>query len=299
MVESVVSVRDVWKSYDEVQAVRGLSFEVHRGEVFGLLGPNGSGKTTTIRMIVDILKPDAGTIAVLGGPVTPARSERLGYLPEERGLYQRLKVREVLMFLASLKGLERHVAARRTEKYLDRVELLGSMNRRMRELSRGMQQKVQIVATVLHEPDFLIMDEPFSGLDPVNRSIVIELFLELARAGSTVVLSTHQMDQVEALCSRVLLINRGQEALSGPVREIKLRFADDSLLVRADADWSAQEEVATVADEGDLKRVTLKPGISPEEFVRRLAGRGARIEHFQRRLPSLDEIYIKTVRGAP
>jgi ABC-2 type transport system ATP-binding protein len=297
-VEPLLTVQAVRKSYDGLRAVDGLSFHVAPGEIFGLLGPNGSGKTTTIRMIVDIIKPDEGAIALFGGAMTPASAARLGYLPEDRGLYQRLRVGEVLVFLGMLKGLERHVARRRAEMYLDRVELLGSIRQRMRELSKGMQQKVQIVAAVMHEPDFLIMDEPFSGLDPVNRVLIIELIHELARRGAAVIFSTHQMDQVEALCSRVLLINQGREALSGGVAQIRRDHADDSVLIRADVDWAGRPEVESAADEGQLKRIRLRPGTSPEEFVGRLAAAGVRIEHFERRLPSLDEIYIQTMRAA-
>ena len=297
MGEPVVKVSGVRKSYDDVQAVRELSFQVEPGEVLGLLGPNGSGKTTTIRMIVDIIKPDAGEIRVFGGPMGPDKADRIGYLPEERGLYQRLKVRDVLVFMGMLKGLPRHVARVRTEKYLDRVRLLGSMNQKMRELSRGMQQKVQIVATLMHEPQIVILDEPFSGLDPLNRELIVELIREFAARGAAVALSTHQMDQVEALCTRVLLINKGAEALAGDVRSIRRDYADDSLLVAADTDLAAHADVAAAAPEGELMRVTLREGISAEEFVRRLAASGVRIEHFQRRLPSLDEIYIRVVRS--
>lgn len=298
MTDGVVRVAGVRKSYDEVQAVAGLSFAVERGEIFGLLGPNGSGKTTTIRMIVDIIRPDEGEIRVFGAPMGPASSGRLGYLPEDRGLYQRLRVGEVLTFLGMLKGLPRHLARHRAEAYLDRVELLGVVKQRMRELSRGMQQKVQIVATIMHEPDLVIMDEPFTGLDPVNRVLIIELIRELAARGASVIFSTHQMDQVEALCSRVILINKGREALSGGVEQVRRAHADDSILVKADADLGRMAEVAAMSDEGPFKRLVLRDGVSPEAFVTRLAASGVRLDHFQRRLPSLEEIYIKTIKGA-
>ncbi len=196
----VLEVQDVRKAYGPKIAVEGVSFSVEKGQVLGLLGPNGAGKTSLIRMIMDIIRPDSGEIKIFGETLSPGLKHRLGYLPEERGLYQKQKVFDVLVFLGQLKGLPHHVATVRTERYLDRVGLLEVKKKRMRELSRGMQQKVQIAAVLLHEPELLILDEPFSGLDPINRSLIIEIMKELSGKGTTLILSTHLMDQVQALC---------------------------------------------------------------------------------------------------
>src|SRR5881394_660731 len=237
-----LEVRGVTKAYGTKVAVDGASFSVDRGEIFGLLGPNGAGKSSLIRMIMDILRPDSGEIRVLDAP--PGVHSRVGYLPEERGLYQRQRVGDILQFLGELKGLERHVAVRRVDQYLDRVGLLETKRKRMRELSKGMQQKVQIAAVLLSEPELMILDEPFEGLDPVNRVLINDLMKEFAAKGATIVLSSHRMDQVEEMCRSVFLINQGKGVLSGEVREIKQRFADNSVLLETDRDIAAHPAVA-------------------------------------------------------
>ncbi len=288
--------RAVVKAYGPKLAVDSISLRVERGEIFGLLGPNGAGKSTLLRMAMDIIKPDSGEVRVLGEYISPALKERIGYLPEERGLYQRQRVGEILTFLGELKGLPRHVAARRTDAYLDRVGLLESKNKKMRELSKGMQQKVQIAAVLLTEPDLVVLDEPFEGLDPVNRTLVTDLMKETAARGAATILSSHRMEQVEAMCRHVFLINLGREVLSGEVRSIKERFADSAVIVEADRDPSGRPEVERAVQEGPAARLWLSEGSTPDAFLSALLADGYRIRRFERALPSLDEIFVKAVR---
>jgi ABC-2 type transport system ATP-binding protein len=290
-----LEVHGVTKAYGTKVAVDSATFSVGRGEIFGLLGPNGAGKSSLIRMIMDILRPDSGEIRVLDAP--PGVNARVGYLPEERGLYQRQRVGDVLQFLGELKGLERHVAVRRVEQYLDRVGLLETKKKRMRELSKGMQQKVQIAAVLLAEPELMILDEPFEGLDPVNRVLVTDLMREFAAKGATIVLSSHRMDQVEEMCRSVFLINQGKGVLSGEVREIKERFADNSVFLECDRDISAHPAVARSEAKGTAVRIWLKEGESPEKFLAGLLADGAKISRYQRALPSMDEVFVRVVKA--
>src|SRR5262245_46848794 len=258
-----LEVRGVTKAYGTKVAVDAATFSVERGEIFGLLGPNGAGKSSLIRMIMDILRPDAGDIRVLDA--APGVNERVAYLPEERGLYQRQRVGDILLFLGELKGLERHVAERRVDQYLDRVGLLETKKKRMRELSKGMQQKVQIAAVLLPEPQLMILDEPFEGLDPVNRVLITDLMKEFAGKGATIVLSSHRMAQVEEMCPSAFLVNKGKGVLSGEVPGIKPRFADNSVYIECDRDVPARPEVARVDKKGDAVRLWLKDAESPEK----------------------------------
>ena len=291
-----LEILGVTKAYDKKVAVDGISFSVEPGEIFGLLGPNGAGKSTLIRMVMDILRPDTGEIRILGQAISPAVKERVGYLPEERGLYQRQRVGEVLQFLGELKGLPRHVAAQRVDSTLDRVGLLDAKQKRMRQLSKGMQQKVQIAAVLLSEPELLILDEPFEGLDPVNRVLVTDLMKERSAKGSAIVLSSHRMDQVEAMCRKVFLIDRGKEVLSGEVRAIKERFADATVLLECDRDVASRPEVERSIPEGAGVRLVLKPHARPEKLLASLLAEGATVRRFERALPSLDEIFVRVVR---
>ena len=293
-----LEVEKVVKLYGLKRAADGVSFTVEPGEVFGLLGPNGAGKTTLIRMIMDIIRPDEGRIRALGVPVTTDVKDRLAYLPEERGLYQKQRVADVLIFLGELKGLPHHIARRRTEEYLDRVGLLEARRKKMRELSKGMQQKVQIAAVLLHEPALVILDEPFVGLDPANRALVIDLLKQTAARGAAVILSTHLMEQVEALCSRILLIHEGREVLSGGVREVKERHADRSVLIETDAPLDGRPDIERASPAGNgLTRVSLK--VPPEKFLASLVAEGRTIRHFERALPSLEEIFLKATGAKP
>ncbi len=289
--------RSVTKAFGSRVAVDAASFSVERGEIFGLLGPNGAGKSTLLRMGMDILRPDSGEVLVLGQAAAPALKERVGYLPEERGLYQRQRVGEVLQFFGELKGLDRHVASRRAEAYLDRVGLLETRKKRMRELSKGMQQKVQVAAVLLSEPELLVLDEPFEGLDPVNRILVTDLMKETAARGAAIILSSHRMDQVEAMCRHVFLIHRGREVLSGEVRAIRERFADSAVVLEADRDASGRPEVERAEADGPAVRLWLRESASPEALLAALLAEGVKVRRFERALPSLDDIFVKAVRS--
>ncbi len=233
-----VSVSHLSKSFGAVRAVEDVSFEVFPGEIFGLLGPNGAGKTTSIRMMLDIFKAERGEISVLGGKMDEAKKNRIGYLPEERGMYKDLKLEPTLIFLARLKGLSEAEAKRRLPDWLKRLDLYDHRYKKVQELSKGMQQKAQVIATLLHEPDLIVIDEPFSGLDPVNTRLVEDIIREQQAAGKTIIMSTHQMHQVEALCSRIALIDKGRTVLYGEVDQIKRNFAGNAVTITGQGDFT-------------------------------------------------------------
>jgi len=289
-----LEVRDISKTYATVRAVDNLSFEVYEGEIFGLLGPNGAGKTTTIRAIMDIFKPDEGTVRVLGQPPNAAKGH-IGYLPEERGLYRDLKVLDVLVYLAELKGTPRPVARRRALAWLERVELADWANRKVKDLSRGMQQKLQFVASLIHEPKLLILDEPFQGLDPVNVDLLKGLIRELQAEGKTVVLSTHQMNLVEALCDRILLINHGQAVLYGPLDEIKRRYAPHTVRLRTPVALDVLPGVTRMERRDDVLTLTLGD-TTPQTLLRVLVERNVPVEAFEVATVPLEEIFIAVVK---
>ncbi len=280
-------------------AVRDVSFEVHSGEIFGLLGPNGAGKTTSIRMILDIYKPDKGTINVLGsGPMTEAKKERVGYLPEERGLYKDMKVEEVVLYLAELKGLSRSVAKKRATDFFDRMGLAGDKHKKVSEFSKGMQQKVQIITTLIHEPELIIIDEPFSGLDPVNTRMVQDMLLEEHRKGTTIVMSTHQMYQVEEMCDRIVLINKGDSVLYGGVDDIRRQYADNAVRVTAQGEFPRLDGVMETSRKGNSRTLSLPKEMSTQMLLAQLAGApNLTIESFELALPTMDDIFVKVVSG--
>jgi ABC-2 type transport system ATP-binding protein len=290
----VLDVRGVRKRYGDVVAVDDISFEVKAGEIFGLLGPNGAGKTSLIRMIVDILRPDAGSIRVFGQTMAASLQGRIGYLPEERGLYQHHTVGEVLRFLAELKGLTRADAKARGRAFLERVELGHAVDKQMRDLSKGMQQKLLLAAVMQHDPELLIVDEPFIGLDPINRQLVIGLLREAVARGAAVILSTHLMDHVEALCERAIVLHRGKTLLAGTVREIRQTFPETGVLLETDKELDGFPGVAT--RQGNV--VTLLPGTRPEDFLAQVLATGAEVTRFERLIPTLDEVFVRAVRGA-
>lgn len=297
---SSVSISSVSKKFGSVQAVDRVSLEVHPGEIFGLLGPNGAGKTTTIRMMLDIFKPDSGRIEVLGGPLTIAKKRRIGYLPEERGLYKDLPVEQTLVFLATLKGLSEKEARHRLQGWLKRFDLYDHRQKKVQELSKGMQQKAQLIATLLHDPDLLVIDEPFSGLDPVNTRLVKEIIQEQRQAGKTIIMCTHQMYQVEALCSRIVLINQGRAVLYGEVAEIRRRHAGSAVLVSGQGDFTHLPGVLNAARQNGDWRLALQPGTNPQQLFRSLAEReNLRVDRFEVATPSLDDIFVAVVQGQP
>ncbi len=297
---SAVSVQNVTKRYGNFTAVDDLSFDVRRGEIFSLLGPNGAGKTTTIRMILDILKPDTGKITVLGGPINDRTKERIGYLPEERGLYRNVPVIDVLTYLGQLKGLSRHDAQTRATELLKRVELGDNIKSKVSELSKGMQQKVQIIATVLHRPDLIIIDEPFAGLDPVNTQLIKDMLYDLNKEGVTIVMSTHQMHQIEEMADRLLMVNHGHRVLYGSVQDVRERFAENAVVVEGEGDWAALQGVASVEvnDGGRGVVLHLADGTTPDDIMQLIASSpNYRIRRFELAVPSLNEIFIQVAGG--
>ena len=288
----------VGKSFDEFVAVQDLSLQVRRGRIFGLLGPNGAGKTTTIRMIVGITAPDGGRIELFGQGLTAALRDRIGYLPEERGLYKKMKVGEQLRFFGELKGMSARAAERASDQWLERLKLADWKLKKTDELSKGMQQKVQFVAAVLHDPDLLILDEPFSGLDPVSVETVKAAVVELQQAGKTIILSTHLMEQAEQLCTDICLINRAHKVLGGSLREVKASYGRNTVALRAegaDAVLADAALVAAVKRHSDEVEVMLADGADAQELLRQLIAAGARVMKFEQIEPSLNDIFIERV----
>lgn len=291
----VIEVRNIVKKYGEFVAVKGLSFEVNRGEIFGLLGPNGAGKTTTIRILMDLFKPDEGEVKILGQKPFEVK-EKVGYLPEERGLYQGLRVLETLIYFAQLKGVPGPSAKERAIKLLEKVDLLDRARSRVKELSKGMQQKLQFIASIVHNPELVLLDEPFQGLDPVNVDLIKGLIRELREEGKTIVLSSHQMNLVEALCDRILLINRGERVLYGPLRDIKKQFAPNSVLVKSPHLPPSIPGVATMERKGDAFLLTLTGELSPQNVLKALIEAGVEIEAFEVAPVPLEDIFVKVVK---
>ena len=296
-----VRINNLSKRYGQVLAVDSLSFEVRQGEIFGLLGPNGAGKTTTIRMMMDIIKPDSGSIEVMGQPPSVRMMERIGYMPEERGLYPDLTLLECLVYLAELKGMPRAKARARALKLLRRVELDRHYNHKVKALSKGMQQKVQFLVTLMHDPQLVILDEPFQGLDPVNTELIKAMIVELRHQGTAVIMSSHLMNQVEQMCDRILLVDHGQAKLYGPLQEIKARYGRHTLLV----DLGNSEEfptdlpgVARVDRQGNRYEVLLLENATPPAVLEQLLSRRHSITRFEVGNMPLDQIFISVVGHA-
>lgn len=298
--EHVIQVDGVTKAYGKHIAVDDLSFEVRRGEIFAFLGPNGAGKTTTMRMILDILKPDSGRISVLGGPITESAKQKIGYMPEERGLYRNVPLLDLLTYLGSLKGMSTTDAKQRATKLLEQVDLGEYTKKKVSELSRGMQQKVQFVTTILHRPDLIIVDEPFSGLDPVNTQVLKDMVFDLSDQGTTVLMSTHMMHQVEEMGDRLLMIDHGKRMLYGRVQEVRDRFAHNAVVVEGEGDWSAIPgvEAVQVDETGREHTLTLAEGVTSDDIMQALAASpDHHVRSFSLAVPSLTEIFIEVVGG--
>jgi ABC-2 type transport system ATP-binding protein len=292
----MLEVRDVTKSYDGRAVVNQVSFEVQPGEIFALLGPNGAGKTTLIRMITDILRPDSGTITLDGHSVATGDRARIAYLPEERGLYRKVKVTEALAYYGELKGLGRAAARSEAVRLLQRVELGEWADKEVQALSKGMQQKVQLCTALIGDPRLLILDEPFSGLDPLNVQLFEEVLNERRAAGSTVLLSTHQMNKVEQLCDRALMINRGHMVLYGAVRDLRRSYADHAVLVRMATAPPRVAGVESASPHDGGYKLTLSPGVTSGQVLRALLDAGAEVESFERAALPLEDIFVKVVR---
>jgi ABC-2 type transport system ATP-binding protein len=294
-----VILTGVCKQFDSFKAVDSVSLGIERGTIYGLLGPNGAGKTTTIRMILRIILPDSGTVEVLGGAPGKVDKDKIGYLPEERGLYRRMKVIDLLTFLGEVKSMSRRDARKKAGAWLERVGLADAGQKKVEELSKGMQQKVQFVGTVLHDPDLVILDEPFSGLDPVNVNVLTDIILEFNRKGHTIVFSTHVMDQVEKLCREICLIDKGQKLLDGKLADIKKRYGHNTVTVRFHGDGSFLKtlpEVASASDHGNELFLRLKDGADPGRVLSAAAERLA-VQKFEIAEPSIHDIFVEQVTG--
>jgi ABC-2 type transport system ATP-binding protein len=298
---TAIAVEHISKSYGSFQAVKDLSFQVYQGELFALLGPNGSGKTTTIRMILDILKPDTGRIAVLGAPLTDATKDRVGYLPEERGLYRNVPVIEMMEYLGKLKGLSGNDAKKRSLDLLTRLELAEHAKKKVSELSKGMQQKVQFAVTILHDPQLIIIDEPFSGLDPVNSLVIKDLILDLKKKGVAIVMSTHQMYQVEEMAERLLMIYKGELQLYGEVDEIRNRYAKHALIVEGTGDWASLpgvERIEKRENGHNASMLFLEPNAKADRVLAAITSSpDYNVRRFELAVPSLNDIFIQVVEG--
>jgi ABC-2 type transport system ATP-binding protein len=290
-----IEVNQISKTFGFSQALADVSFAVKRGEIFGLLGPNGAGKTTAIRIILNILNPDNGSVTVLGGAMTEEKKSKIGYLPEERGLYQDMPLDRCLLYLATLKNIPVQEARLRLDEYLARFDLMDCKKKKVKELSKGMQQKAQLISTILHKPDLIIVDEPFSGLDPINVHLAIEVLNELRQQGATIILSTHQMHQVEELCDRILLIHHGKTVLYGGLAEIRMRFSGHEVLVRTDGDLDILGGMNKIQTDSHSWKLTLAENVTSQEILQSLVNRGYFIEKFEIAIPSMDEIFIRAV----
>lgn len=294
-----LTLSGVTKRFDEFTAVDNLSFEVKAGRVFGFLGPNGAGKTTTIRMIVNITIPDNGSINLFGKKINDELQDRIGYLPEERGLYKKMKISDQLRFFGALKNLTGKQVEEKIDYWINRVQLKEWKDKKANELSKGMQQKIQFIAAVMHDPDLLILDEPFSGLDPLNVELLKEIVLEQKAKGKTIIFSTHMMETAEKLCDDICLINRSKKILGGSLREVKKSFGRNSVALRAEGGKEILEDenlVAKVAEHSDELEVLLKPDANAQELLHRLVESKAIITKFELIEPSLNDIFIEKVK---
>ncbi|MGI8734936.1 MAG: ABC transporter ATP-binding protein [Pyrinomonadaceae bacterium] len=293
-----VRLNRVTKRFGEFSAVSELSIDAYAGRVYGLLGPNGAGKTTTIRMIVNITRPDSGQIELFGREITAELQDRIGYLPEERGLYKKMKIGEQIKFFAELKNVKGVEVDRRIDFWLARVKLSEWKKKRASELSKGMQQKIQFITAILHDPDLLILDEPFSGLDPINVELLKEIILELKAAGKTIIFSTHQMEVAEKICDDIGLLNRSLKVLDGRLREIKESFGRNSVALRVEGGDAVLRDTALVSKlerHSDQVEILLAPGASAQDLLRRLVAAGATVSKFEMIEPSLNDIFIQKI----
>jgi ABC-2 type transport system ATP-binding protein len=297
-VDKYLKIDSISKSFGTFKAVDALSLEVPAGSIYGILGPNGAGKTTTIRMLLNIIIPDAGRIEIGGRPFHDDLKKEIGYLPEERGIFKKMKILDLLGYFGELKGLSSKEARRRGSEWAERLGLQDWLKKKGQELSKGMQQKVQFICTVLHEPKLLILDEPFSGLDPINMDLLKDIILELKAKGSTILFSTHQMDHAEKLCEYICLINRGQKILDGGLKEVKGRHGKSSLAVSVEGDstyFSTLPGVARVDDYGPYKEIRLSNGASPQNLLRLISEKSS-VHRFELMEPSLHNIFIEAVQ---
>lgn len=292
-----VSVSHLYKSYNGLEAVKDVTFSVNPGEILGLIGPNGAGKSTTIKMILDFMKPDSGEVRLFGQPMTEATKNRIGYLPESKGLYKDLSAIECILYLASLKAMNKGEAKEKATQLLEQAGLLESSKKKIKHLSKGMGQMVQFIVTIIHEPELLIMDEPFSGLDPVNTELMKNMISEMRDQGRAIMLSTHQMNQVEELCDRVLMINHGEEVLNGDIKEVKSTFRKHSVQVSVDGELGELSGVAETRMNKDGVELVLEQDTSPQSVLDQIRDQGLAINRFEITTPSLHSIFLHVVGG--
>jgi ABC-2 type transport system ATP-binding protein len=296
---TTLRVENISKRYGDFTAVDDLSFTVRSGRVFGFLGPNGAGKTTTIRMIVGITAPDEGHIELFGEKISNELQNRIGYLPEERGLYKKMKILDQLRYFAALKGVAQAEADKRIDFWLERMNLAEWKKKKTTDLSKGMQQKVQFISAVLHDPDLLILDEPFSGLDPVNVEFLIDVISELKTQQKTIIFSTHLMETAERLCNDILLINKAKKVISGSLREVKESYGKNLIALRAqggDAVLNDRSLVSKMIEHSDEQEIVLAEGVDSQALLKKLIESGAVISKFEEVEPSLNDIFIEKVK---
>ena len=291
-----IEIKNISKSFGSNKVVDDVSFEVEDGEIFGLLGPNGAGKTTIIRILLDIFTPDSGTISILGSTMTEAKKDLIGYLPEERGLYQDIPLERCLVYLATLKGMSNAEAVKKVAIWMEEFDLSAHSRKKVKELSKGMQQKAQLIATLVHEPRIVIIDEPFSALDPVNTQMVKDVLRKLRQKGITIVMCTHQMHQVEELCDRLVLIDHGKIMLYGKLRDIQQDYAGHDILLRTKNELPELKGITILEKiNGGTYRIGLPPNTKPQQFLRDLVEQNIDVEQFEIAVPTLDEIFIQVV----
>jgi ABC-2 type transport system ATP-binding protein len=292
---AAVNVNNIYKSYNGTPAVIDLTFSANPGELLGLIGPNGAGKSTTIKILLDLMKPDSGEVSIFGSPMNEPLKNSIGYLPEERGLYKRLSAIDQILYFSSLKGLDHSTAKERAGQLLRQTGMLESKQKRIKDMSKGMGQIIQFIVTIIHDPQLIILDEPFSGLDPVNTALIKQIIARLRDEGKTVILSTHQMNQVEELCDRVLMINHGREVLYGNLQEIKAGFKKHTVLVDVEGPIGNLKGVTEQKPGKGLIELVLSPETPPQNILDQLKGRT--INHFEIRKPSLNEIFLQIAGG--
>ena len=294
--EVLAEISHINKSYGGKPVVQDVSFTLEKGEVLGLVGPNGAGKTTTIRMLMDIVKPDSGEISVFGCPLNEQAKNKIGYLPEERGLYRKMKVSDNLIYLSMLKNIPVKVASDRVEELLKQVDMSPHKSKKISELSRGMGQIIQFLVTISHDPSLIVLDEPFACLDPVNRMLLKDIILNLKKQGKTVILSTHMMNEVEEMCDRVLMINHGRVVLYGDLLEIKWRFRNNSVFVQCDGEIGHIDGISGKKEHGKYIELFLDGQTTAQQILNQLVSKSIRIDRFEVSTPSLNEIFIQVVK---
>lgn len=295
----ILNIESIRKRFGDSYAVNGVTFGVSKGSIYGLLGPNGAGKTTTIRMVLGILLPDEGRIDVFGGPLDLRARDRIGYLPEERGLYKKMKVRDLLLYFGRAHGMTKPLVLEKIDYWLQRLEFSHTRMKKTEELSKGMQQKIQFISTIIHSPELLILDEPFSGLDPINLQIMKDIVMEMSRQGTTIIFSTHNMEEAEKMCNAICLINKGKVVVEGDLQKVKSGFGKKSVIIEADGGFNLLKELDYI-EKLDLyenyAELHLKPDTHPGRLLEAVAGR-MDIRRFEVVAPTLRNIFIEQVKG--